>query len=204
MNNIRKMWSILHSSNRRSAVALLLLMLVGMMLETLGVGLVIPLITILTQEGLTTQYPVLLPLVNSIGNPNHETLFIYAMLCMLGIYLVKNLFLTLLVWRQMRFAFDVRTYLAKKLFNNYLHQPYTFHLQNNSAQLIRNIAAEISIFISNGITSVMIILTEGLVLMGILSLLLLIEPYGTLIVVFLFGSAAIGFHLIIRSNVARW
>jgi ATP-binding cassette, subfamily B, bacterial PglK len=204
MNNLRKMWSILSSSNRRSAVALLLLMLIGMVLETLGVGLVIPLITLLTQNDLTSQYPILVPLVNAIGNPDHETLFIYAMLFMLGIYLIKNLFLSLLVWRQMRFVFDVRTYLAKKLFNTYLHQPYTFHLQNNSAQLIRNIAAEISIYISYGITSVIMILTEGFVLMGIVSLLLVIEPYGTLIVIFLFGSAAIGFHLIIRSNVARW
>lgn len=198
------MWSILPSGNRRSAVMLLMLMLIGMILETLGVGLVLPLIAVFTQEDLSTQYPALMTMINVIGNPVRETLFIYAMLSLLGLYFVKNLFLAVLVWRQMRFSFDVQTYLAKKLFTNYLYQPYTFHLQHNSAQLIRNITAEVNIFTGYGVTSTLHIFTESLVLVGIVTLLIVIEPYGTLILISVIGSAVFCFQWLIRNRVACW
>jgi hypothetical protein len=45
----QKLLSILTPSERRQAIVLLGLMLVGMVLETLGVGLVIPALALLTQ-----------------------------------------------------------------------------------------------------------------------------------------------------------
>jgi ABC-type multidrug transport system fused ATPase/permease subunit len=204
MNDFKEFWLILPLSNRRSAVVLVLLMLVGMVLETLGVGLIVPLITILTQEDLHLQSPALSSIINAIGNPDHETLMIYAMLVMLGTYAAKNLFLAILVWKQVHFAFAIRRFLAKKLFTNYLHQPYTFHLQHNSAQLIRNVTAEVSIFVSYGINSIMTLLIEGFVLIAIVSLLIAFEPYGTLLVILVFGSAVFGFQRIIRYRIDRW
>ena len=167
MKTLKKMWVILSLRNRRSALVLLLLMVIGMCFETLGVGLIIPLISIFTQENLSTQYPEVIPLINLIGNPEKETLFVYAMVFLLGLYVVKNIFLAILVWIQMRFVFEVRTYLAKKLFSTYIRQPYMFHLQNNSAQLIRNITNEISAFIAYGVLPLLQIFSEGLVLIGI-------------------------------------
>ena len=59
---------------------------------------------------------------------------------------LKNLFLAFLAWRQTRFAFGVQTQLSQRLFTAYLRQPYTFHLQRNSAQLIRNVIGEVGMF----------------------------------------------------------
>jgi len=179
-------------------------MVIGMCFETLGVGLIIPLISIFTQENLSTQYPEVIPLINLIGNPEKETLFVYAMVFLLGLYVVKNIFLAILVWIQMRFVFEVRTYLAKKLFSTYIRQPYMFHLQNNSAQLIRNITNEISAFIAYGVLPLLQIFSEGLVLIGIVILLILIEPLGSLVLMSVIGGGALGFQLIVRNRVSQW
>lgn len=45
----RKIWHLLNSPERRSIMVLLVLMVIGMELEMLGVGLVIPVMTLLTQ-----------------------------------------------------------------------------------------------------------------------------------------------------------
>lgn len=203
-STVRKIWNLLTSNERRSAFLLLGLMLIGMLLETFGVGLVVPAIALLTQSDFPRNYPVLRPLLQAFGNPNLQNLVIGGMLVLVGVYLIKALFLALLAWWQTRFAFGVQTQLSQRLFAVYLGQPYTFHLQRNSAQLIRNVINEVGLFTFNGILQGLILITESLVLLGLSCLLIIIEPVGALIVVSVLGAAAWGFHRITRGHIARW
>lgn len=204
LSTTRKIWGLLTSTERRSAVLLMGLMFIGMVLETLGVGLVIPAIALLTHSDYTSKYPALLSALEVLGNPSREMIVIGSMLGLVGVYLVKNVFLAFLAWRQTRFAFGVQAQLSQRLFTVYLRQPYTFHLQRNSAQLIRNVINEVSLCTNNGIRPGMMLFTESLVLLGLCSLLLVVEPLGALIVVSVLGTAAWGFHHFTRSRIARW
>jgi ABC-type multidrug transport system fused ATPase/permease subunit len=200
----QKIWGLLTSAERRNALVLLGLMIIGMVLETLGVGLVIPALALLTQQDLAHSYPTLQPALHALGNPSQKTLVIGGMLVLVGVYLIKALFLAFLAWRQTHFAYGVQAQLSQRLFTVYLRQPYTFHLQRNSAQLIRNAVGEVDIFTYNGIMPGMLLLTESLVLLGLCSLLLVVEPLGALIVISVLGTAAWGFHLLTRGRIARW
>lgn len=200
----RKIWSLLTPKQRRSAGVLLALMLMGMSLETLGVGLVIPALALLTQRDVANHYLVLQPILQALGYPDQQVLVIGGMLALVVVYLVKELFLAMLAWRQMHFAFGVQAYLSQRLFSTYLHQPYTFHLQRNSAQLIRNVVNEVSMFTGSGMLPAMTLLTELLVLVGLCSLLLLVEPLGALIVVSVLGVATWGFYRLTRARIACW
>lgn len=204
LSTARKIWGLLTPVERRSAVVLLGLMFIGMMLETLGVSLVIPAIALLTQIDFAYRYPMLQSALQSLGNPSQKNLVIGGMLVLVGVYLIKALFLALLAWRQTHFAFGVQAQLSQRLFAVYLRQPYTFHLQRNSAQLIRNAINEVSLFTFNGILPGMLLLTEGLVLLGLCILLLIVEPLGALIVVSVLGAAAWGFHRLTRTRIAHW
>lgn len=200
----RKIWSLLTSAERRSAVVLLVLMFIGMALETLGVGLVIPAFALLTQRDFATNYPAFQPALEALGNPNQQSLVVGGMVVLVGVYLIKALFLALLAWRQMRFAYGVQVQISQRLFTVYLRQPYTFHLQRNSAQLIRNVMVEAGLFAGNAILPGITLLTESLVLLGLCSLLLLVEPLGALIVTSALGTAAWGFHRLTRGRIAHW
>ena len=68
----RKIWGLLTSAERRSAVVLLGLMFIGMVLETLGIGLVIPAIALLTQPDYAERFPALQPLLAALGNSSRE------------------------------------------------------------------------------------------------------------------------------------
>ncbi|MBU2538884.1 MAG: ABC transporter ATP-binding protein/permease [Proteobacteria bacterium] len=203
MNIVSKLWQTLSSKERHSAISLLCLMLIGMVLEMLGIGLVIPALALMTQNDLVLRYPVVAVWLNRFGSPTHEQLVIAAMLVMLGAYAVKFSCLSFLVWRQASFVFGLQASLSLRLFAGYLRQPYIFHLQRNSAQLIRNIAGEVCLFTS--VTqSVILLITEGLVMLGVTALLFIVEPFGTLIVVMTFGLAGGGFHLLTRRSILRW
>ena len=198
-----KVRDLLTATQRNNALLLLGLMLVGMVLETLGVGLVVPAIAVLMKDDLAVRYPAVAPVIAWLGYPNHKSLVIGAIVGLVGVYLFKGVFLGFLAWCQTRFAFDVQAELSHRLFAVYLHQPYTFHLQRNSAQLIRNVINEVSVFTSN-LLAVLLLLTEFLVFLGLSGLLLLIEPLGMLIVVSVLGVAASTFHYLTRGRIARW
>lgn len=198
-----KIYNLLIPSEHRRAWILLALMMVGMLLETLGIGLIIPVITLMMQGDIVNSYPALIPVFNFLGQPSQTELITLVMLGLVGVYLVKNLFLAFLSWRQVHFTFDIQANLSRRLFTIYLRQPYTFHLQRNSAELIRNVTSEVGIF-TGVVTSVLLLVTEIMVLIGIALLLLFVEPLGAVIVAVVLGGAAWVFHRITRERISSW
>lgn len=200
----RKIWSLLTSVEKRHAIVLLILMFFCMLLETLGVGLIVPAVALLTDSSAVEKYLAASPFFAYLGNPSQSELVVGGMLVLVVVYLIKGVFLAVLAWQQNRFAFDLQVRLSQRLFEIYLRQPYTFHLQRNSAQLIRNVSSEVNMLTNYGILSALIMYSEILVLLGLCSLLLLLEPIGAVIVVSVLGSAAWLFHRFTRKNITNW
>lgn len=200
----RKIVAILTPGERKRGVALLGLMIVGMVLETLGIGLIIPAIALLVQTDPGATYPSLRRVLDALGRPTHVQVVTGGMLALVAIYLVKAIFLAFLAWYQNRFAFGVQEHVSQRLFTTYLRQPYTFHLQRNSAELIRNAVNEVHQLWFFVLNPAIVALSEGLVLLGITVLLMLIEPVGALIVLLVLSAAAWGFHHNTRARLARW
>ena len=175
-----------------------------MLLETLGIGLVIPALALMSQTELAVKYPVLIPIMDQLGNPSHNSLVIIGMLVIVGVYAFKSVFLVFLSWWQMGFVYDLQANLSQRLFIGYLRQPYTFHLQRNSAQLIRNVIQESSILANSGMLSGLMFLTEVFVLFGILVLLVVVEPLGALVVISTVGLTGWCFHFMTSGYILRW
>jgi len=199
-----KVWSLLAPAERRSAIILMFLMFVGMMLEMLGIGLVVPAIALLSQGEANLNNSTFKEMLNYLGNPSQENLIFLGILSLVSIYIIKTIFLAFLAWRQTHFAFSFQLQVSQQLFSNYLSQPYTFHLQRNSAQLIQNVVNEVSLCANRVLVPLILLVTESMVLIGIGALLLFFEPIGAMIVIIVLGSAAWIFHRITRSRITRW
>ena len=198
-----KLWSLVTSAQRREAIVLLVLVLIGTALETLGVGLVIPALALMTQDDFPTRYPVLGSWLSGFDNPRREQLVVAGMLALTSVAAVKALILSLLAWRQMRFVYEVEAELSQRLFTGYLRQPYAFHLQRNSAQLLYTVKDEansVTFVVMQAVTAV----TDILIFLGISLLLLAVEPEGTLIIVVVLGASIWGFHRLTRGHILGW
>jgi len=203
MSTFQKFWHLLDRVQRRSAISLLLLMLIGMALETFGIALVMPALSLMTIEDLSGRYPVLDPWLAALGYPTQRQLVVAGMLAFVTVIAVKAAVLALLAWRQARFAFGLQASLSERLFAGYLRQAWTFHLQRNSAQLIRNATREVALSTDVSL-SMVALLTESFVVLGILILLLIIEPIGAMVVVTTLALAAWSFHQVTRVKLLRW
>jgi ABC-type multidrug transport system fused ATPase/permease subunit len=204
LSSARKFWQLLNAAEHRKAIILLGLTIVGMGLETLGIGFVVPVMALITQPDYVERIPVLRSLSAALGNPGSAALAVGAMLALTAIFVVKNCFLAFLTWYQTRFAYGVQVRLSQQLFQEYLGQPYSFHLQRNSAQLIRNVTGEVDILRGSALIPATMLLSEAFVLAGLFTLLIAVEPVGALIVIGVLGGAAWASYRLTRTYVTRW
>jgi ATP-binding cassette, subfamily B, bacterial PglK len=195
---------LLTPSQRKSAVVLLGMMVVGLVVDIAGISLVIPVMVLMMQADVGTRYPVLAPALAQLGNPGQHALIIAAVLALVVLYGAKNLYLAFLAWWETRFAYDVQARLAQRLFANYLRQPYAFHLRRNSAGLVHIITGEVSMLVHQAIAPGMIVLTEALTLLGIGTLVFLLEPAAAAAVGGVLGLASWGFHRATRARIKAW
>lgn len=204
MKTFHHLWAILQPDNRREVVILLLLMIIGMILEMLGIGMIIPALAMMIESDLASKFPSLIPILDRLGNPTQIQLVIGGMLVLIVLYVIKVIFLAFLIWRQNRFVFQMQANISVRLFSGYLRQPYTFHLQHNSSQLIQNTIHETQLFALNGLSSVLTLVTEVLVLLGIFLLIMIVEPVGGMIIISILGVAGFGFSRLTRKSISRW
>jgi hypothetical protein len=80
LSSARKLWQLLNAAEHRKAIVLLALTIVGMGLETLGIGFVVPAMALVTQPDYVERIPVLRSLSAALGNPGSEVLVVGAML----------------------------------------------------------------------------------------------------------------------------
>ena len=203
MATLEGIWRLLLARERRTAVIQFGLMLVGMVIETFSIGLVIPLLALLSNTTGTDGNPIIGALKTGLGMSDQGDFVAAVFLGFFLIYLVKTVFLAFLAWRQAWFAFSIQSSLSQRLFTHYLRLPFTFHLQRNSAELIRNVTLEVGTF-SETLYFGLQLATEILVLIGIGSLLLAVEPFGALAVVGVLGIAGWGFLRFTRSHITAW
>jgi ATP-binding cassette, subfamily B, bacterial PglK len=201
-NNFGRIHDLLSPAQRRDALVLFVLMMVAVLLETLSIGVVIPVVSLLTQGDL---YNSLIPswAVDRLGGVTQRNLIVGAMIGLAVAYFAKNLFLVFLAWWQARFTLTIDVELSQRLFTTYLRQPWTFHLQRNSTGLFHNISNEAGLFTA-AVTHAISLTTESLVLLGISILLLAVEPTGALIVVIVLGGVAWLFHQATYRQIGRW
>ena len=195
---------ILTPKESQKMLMIMILIIIGMFFEMLGLGLVIPAISLMIQPDFYKNHPQFLSILHVLGNPSQSQLVIVGMLGLAAVYIVKCSYIVWMQWRQNTFIYSLQAELSSRLFRIYLSQPWKFHLRYNSAELVCNIIQEVSVFVGNVMQPAMVLLTESFVLIGILGLLFYLEPMGGLLITLVFGSAAFGFQYYVRNRIVRW
>lgn len=203
VKSVDTLWFMLEPEQRRSAISLFLMMILGAMLELFGIGLVLPVVALISQDDPAARYPLLGPWIQFVGNPSKNVLVVVGMLTLLAAYSVRTGFLVFLTWKQSKFVYRLQASLAQRLFNGYLLQPYSFHLKRNSAQLTRNTISQVGTLVG-AVQQGLTLLTEMMVLVTFSLCLLLVEPVGVLLIVGILGGVAWGFNLLTRKRIHHW
>jgi len=193
-------WRILSKEERRTARLMCLVLTIGVTLEIVSFGALLPAISILT-EGLSGgRIPVL---SSYLGQRDEAFLVSFVVIALILVFAVKSLYVVWSIWFQREFCRRIEHRLAGMALRHYLEKPYVFHADHNSAELVRNVGTA-SQFVALSVDSLLVLGTDGAVLIALLGLLVVIEPMATAVVVVVLGILALIFHLSTRNRIATW
>lgn len=170
--------------------------------EVLGISLIIPAVALFTQTTAAHTPGVAEKVLIFLGNPKGTALVAWVSLIFFIIYSIKTLYLVYLSWKQASFVNELNFMLTKQLFSGYLEQPYVFHLQRNSAELINNSVKLVS-DLTSYMNSVVTITTECFAFTGILAFILVSKPFVIIPLLFLFLSTY-GFFNFFKGRTLRY
>jgi ABC-type multidrug transport system fused ATPase/permease subunit len=205
-STISKLISLMSPSQKSRGAWLTLGLFVSSLLEAFGIGLIFPVIlAAMSPERLMTTFPFLAGITSfaSITQPS-QSMLPKLMAVLLIFFLAKNIFITIIAYWRSKFIFNCRTQISNRLFQIYLRQPYTFHLQRNTAELSNNIANETITFAFDALAPAIFLFSELLVATSILLVLLFIQPAATLFVFGVFTLAAVVVFFLTHQRLAFW
>ena len=183
LKELKIIFSILPKKLRKRMQFMLSMYSISGFLESLTIGLFIPLIAIITEK--KTNFPFLNNFYDYSKIEINEILFFIIGLILI-VYLIKSIFLTYLEFGIQRLINDIRVELTSVLFKRYINSPYKFHLKNNSSILLRNLTVEIVAF-CHGIIGPILILAKEFFIITFIVILLFLFDYKISIFTFLFG-----------------
>lgn len=199
----RKLFSILSSKEKKDAIVLLGMLIVGMLLEMLSLGMVIPMIIAMTKIETLVGNTTVRNILDFLGNPTQSQIILILLGVMVLVYLIKTGYLLFLAWKQSNFAQHISMNLSRRLFDGYLRQPYSFHLQRNSSALYRNVLGEVDLFTSV-IQAILLLQTNISIFLGIFISILIVEPAGASLIFSFFFVFAFAYFRLIKKRLVAW
>jgi ABC-type multidrug transport system fused ATPase/permease subunit len=203
MKTIKQLSFLLSKLHKKEVFIISILLIIGMILEIGGIGILVPSLSFLLKSNLSENSSIINIILYKVGITTHFQLIILGLCGLVLFYILKALFLLYLAYRQSKFSTKLSVDLSNKLFNGYLRMPYAFHLQNNSTQLQKNIQIEILHF--GGISlAAMVLSTEISAILGIAIFLIFVEPIGAISIIFFFGLFSYIFNKLTNHRIKNW
>ena len=196
---LSKVFFILPKRRIKQIPFVIFAMIIGAAFEVVGIGLVIPLIDIISDsDNRVTEY-----LGSAFPSLSSQNIVLLSVTLFAMFYVVKGVYLSGLAWLNGRFSFAVKADVSNTLMESYLKAPYEFHLQKNSAQLIRNLTIESLQLINYVLAPLLTIMTEGVVIIAVSIFLIIIEPTGTIVALAVLVVLSFSFQRVLGSYLAK-
>lgn len=203
LGEIKKINFLITKRQRLGLILLAGLLFIGMLLEVLGLGILLPVISIILDSEIIVKNDIAISFSKLFGIESHlQFVFSFLMIIVL-IYLIKSVFLIYITYKQHRFLNNITTHIKNKLFSKYLKAPYSFHLATNSSFLIKNIQLEVDYFQIYCLALITIFIEGGLVF-SVIATLIYIEPLGAISIGLFFGVLSFLFFSSFKTRLKKW
>ena len=210
MNIIKKIVAVLDKNQKNKALILLILIFFSTFLEILSIGIILPILHVLAKgktylvELIQNRVAIFSNFLEPLENIEYSTLTIYIILFLTGLFLFKFLFMIFTIWKNASFLAQVDNELSKRMFNLYIKQKYSFHMDNRSSKLLNNLVTQIPAFTSSALLSIIIVITEGSIFLCISAMLFIAEPLGAFFIFCTLGTICFTYYALTKKSITLW
>ena len=192
---------IFDKKQKLQSVLLCIGLFVGALLELVGVSFITQLVTLISNPEKIHSNEIMQYCYDFFNMTSDRQFFLFVVIALIFVYLIKNLYLLWINYVQYTFVFNNQLRLSGRLIDCYLKKPYTYHLDNNSAEMVRNVMLDSERFFQM-LLSVFLTLSEILVSALLCVFLLIVDPVITISVVAILAIFT-GLYLILFKGKAK-
>ena len=191
---------LLSKKEKSQYFVLILVLVVNAILETLTLGLIVPVTSTLSN---TDSSNFLTKFLLHIGFKDRDQLVVGIVFIFCFAYVVKSLMSLAGLWFQRRFCAKVERRLGADLFEFYVRQPYEFFVRTNSSLLIRN-TSNATLVTGSTLEPFLIFSAEASIALAIVFFMIYSQPLATIIVGLFVTTLIFGFHRLTRQRLSKY
>lgn len=140
----KKLNVLLDKKQKRTMVFLVLLMVIGAGLQVAGVGMIVPVVNVVMDSNAVENNNMVRTLYELLGGGSKQRFTIIIMLGLIGIFVVKNVFLYFQQKFLFAFVYTNQFRTSERMMKNYLRRGYEFYLNADTAVVQRNITSDVN------------------------------------------------------------
>jgi len=209
LSTLKTIWKLFHlltGEERRNAVGLLGLVLIVALLDVFGVASIMPFMALLANPGLVETNWFLVATFASARNFGIDNLLEFQITLGALVFVLLTVSLSVKAFASyalLRFALMREYSLGKRLVEGFLNQPYSWFLSRHSADLTKTVLSEVGVVITQGLLPVMELVAQSLVVIALIALLVIVDPWLTFWVGLTLGSAYLFIFSVVRRFLSR-
>ena len=198
-NLIKKAFFPIEKKEYNKILLLLFLTLLTSIMEILSVGIIIPILNFFVGNDYL-KYSAYFQFFKL--EDKNDFLILTLSLFFLA-HVIKFFFNRYLIILQNSFTHDLYVKIAKILFQDYLNKDYNFHINKNSAELIRNVITEGNLFSFGVIFNLVRLISELIIFTSLAILLIYINYKVSIIIISFFSISSFIFYKIHSSTLKK-
>lgn len=136
---LKKLLAILDKQQKRRIVGLLFMILIGGILETVGVSLILPILSAILDESSFASNEIVIYCMDLLHIEKVSSFIYFLLGALIFMYVFKALYMVFLTYVQSQFVNQNRCRYTTNLLSQYLHRPYEYYLYAETSTILRTI-----------------------------------------------------------------
>lgn len=191
----------LSGARTRQFYTLLALMVIGAIAEFTTIGAILPFLSLLSDPAALGRFPVIDRIFSWLAPEGGPDRLFAATAIFAFLVIVSGAVRFELARLMQHFAFRVNHDLMLKIERQFLFQPYSFHIEQNTSTLIASVE-KVELFVFDALLPLMQALTAGLIGLFIIAALVAIDPVTAVIAAAAFAAMYILVSLRVKDRLA--
>lgn len=182
----KKMMLLLDKKQKRTMVGIVFMMLIGAVLEALGISVIVPVVQVIMDEQALEKYSYLRSIYDFLGMTSQNQFMMAVLGAMAVIFALKNIYLYVQQKVLCHFVYTNQFSTSERMMKNYLHKDYEFYLNADTAVVQRTITSDVNNMYALILNSLQLI-SETIVFVIIAVVLIVSDWKMTLVISLMLG-----------------
>ena len=195
-----KLSYILTKKQKKKSIIVFGAILIGSLMEMIGVSSMIPLITAMLYPEKLWENPYIVRIFEAFQIGKDFPIFIIIGIAVMLVYIIKNMYLIFLSYVRSEFAGDVQQELSGRMMKAFMDRDYIFFLNTNSSELLRGISEDVA-RVHTVLNNLFKMVTDLLTIFAICLFIICTDVLMALSVIALAGGSLVVISLLFRKRM---